>query len=186
VDETVSLFKKVVTELKNQWNPETWNPETLKNTIDEPHWDHVLVQAFFAHLGKKLGFETACEKFMRWDVAWFKDSNASSVPNWVRVEVELRKFIPVQEAFGQICKISEESEKFDPPGNFSGILVVNDCLLVIPNSDYFYDNFLKPEEVSYPQNKALDILIIDVEQRKSRHAKVGPIEKYEIVKDDIF
>ena len=172
MDEEFALFDKVITKLKREWNP-----ETLRDTISNK-WDHVLIQAFFFNLGKRLGFKVGCEKFRKWDVAWVKDNN------YVQVEIELRSQTPIAKAFSKICKTSDalyrRFERKQTRWSFVGILAINYYLIgeTKQYKDYFFDVVLNPEEmlqeIYYPKNKVLSFLFIDLEAKLYRYAKVGP------------
>ena len=173
----VSLFDRVITEFKREWNP-----ETLKNTIDNK-WDHVLIQAFFFNLGKKLGFEVGCEKFRKWDVAWVKDEN------YTQVEIELGAQTSIAKAFGKICRMLDalcrQFEKSKTLWTFSGILVIKGYLIGQYHTfeDYFFDFVLNPKEmlmeIHYPKNTALNLLVIDIERKVYRYTRVGPGRRYQ-------
>lgn len=177
--EELSLFDRVIAEFKNDWNS-----EALKNTIDNK-WDHVLVQAFFFNLGKKLGFRVGCEKFRKWDVAWVRGDT------YAQVEIELRAQTSIAKAFSKICRMNDalykQFEETKTSWSFFGILVINYYLEGQTRlyKDYFFDFVLNPEkmlmEIYYPRNKALNLLIIDIERKVYRYAKVGPERKYQII-----
>ena len=109
MDEEGPFFDRVIAEFRN-----VWNPEGLKNTIDDK-WDHVLIQAFFFNLGKKLGFRAGCEKYRKWDVAWVKDNNT-----YVQVEIELRAQAAIAKAFSKVCRMNDalctQFEENETPG----------------------------------------------------------------------
>lgn len=179
MSEKVSLFDRVITEFKKEWSP-----KKLKNTIDDK-WDHVLIQAFFSELGKKLGFKAGYEKFRKWDAAWVKDDN------YVQVEIELRAQASIAKTFSKICRtldtLYRQFEETKTRLGFFGILVINYYLVRQTKlfKDYFFDFVLNPEkmlmEIYYPKNKCLDLLIIDIETKAYRYAKVGPGRKYQII-----
>ena len=178
MDEDLSLFDGVVAEFRKRWNP-----GILKDTIDNK-WDHVLIQAFFCNLGKKLGFEVGCEKFRKWDVAWVKGNG------YVEVEIELRSQKPIAKAFSKISRtcdaLHERFGKPSTPWSFFGILVIDGYLVEIEGfEDYFFDFVLDPKEILmeifYPKNRVLSLLVIDIEAETYRYAKVGPGRNHQIV-----
>lgn len=121
--EGIRLFEDVIAEFKKQWNFQIVE-DVIDSTADKPKWDHTLVQAFFANLGKSLGFKVACEKFPRenWDVAWIKDGVH------VRVEIEHGAKAQIQEVFGRLSKTAdryyEKSKETEMKCDFLGIFVI--------------------------------------------------------------
>lgn len=166
----VVQFDKVITELGKRWKPDKY-----KDTIKKA-WNHVLIQAFFFHLGKSLGFHASCEKYKKWDVAWVKANS------YIQIEIELKGPKSIAKAFSKICRMSDtlwaQSQREKSSVKFSGILLMRRYLIgKTPEfEDYFCDFVLDPEDkkIDYPKNRALDLLVIDIEKEEFRHLVAGP------------
>jgi hypothetical protein len=181
--EGIRSFEDAIAEFKKQWSFQRVE-DAIDSTADRPKWDHTLVQAFFANLGRSLSFEVACEKFSpeNWDVAWIKDGTH------VRIEIEHGPKAKIQEVFGRLSRTADRyCDKFKEPEvkpDFLGIFVI-ECNLVEQTTvykDYFFENVLDPKDasVNYPNKTALDLLIFDVVLKKYRWARAGPGRKYQI------
>jgi hypothetical protein len=181
--EGIRLFEDAIVEFKKQWSFQKVE-DTIDSTADRPIWDHTLVQAFFANLGRSLSFKVACEKLSpeNWDVAWIKDGTH------VRIEIEHGPKAKIQKAFSRLSRTpdrySDRSKEPEVKPDFLGILVIEGNLYEQTKvyKDYFFENILDPKDasVNYPNKTRLDLLIFDITLKKYRWAKVFPDRKHKI------
>jgi hypothetical protein len=180
------LFNQVIDDFKKEWNPSSVE-DTIKSTPENYFWDHVMVQAYFYNLGKRLGYKVGCEKYQKWDVAWTIDRIR------VQIEIEHGAQAKISQAFSKISRTFDNhyNSQLKPAPEFAGILIINNNLegQTTVFNDYFFDYVLseKIEKMgaNYPFNGELSLLVIDLESKNERYriAKVGPGRAHKTIQE---